>query len=163
MEASRRFFTQSLPLLLGKRLGARRGDEKGRDEGGRLGHGTTGNRGTGRRRPDVPQLGHGARAAARCWCGDGGGREQKRAGARGGREQKRVATAAHLIGCGSRRFDLELVVAESEARRAAAGGDARGSGAFPWRESNAQLSSRSIPCGYNGRRFPLPLSDLCSI
>jgi hypothetical protein len=111
----------------------------------------------------VPQLGHGARAAARCWCGDGGGREQKRAGARGGREQKRVATAAHLIGCGSRRFDLELVVAESEARRAAAGGDARGSGAFPWRESNAQLSSRSIPCGYNGRRFPLPLSDLCSI
>jgi hypothetical protein len=36
---------------------------------------------------------------------DGGGREQKRVSARGGREQKRVATAAHLIGHGSERFD----------------------------------------------------------
>jgi hypothetical protein len=137
-------------------------------EGGRLGHGTRGegtmgNRGTGRCRPVVLQLGHGARAAARCWCGDGGVREQKRAGARGSREQKRATTVAHLTRCGSRRFDLKLVAAKSEAGQAVTGGDACGDGAFPWCESTVQLSSRSIPRGYSGRRFPLPLSDPCSI
>jgi hypothetical protein len=150
----------------------RRGNDQGRREGkgrGRQsrpwdkGEGTTGNIGTGHRRPVVPQLGHGAHAAARCWCGDGGGREQKRVGARGGMEHKRVATAAHLTGRGSRRFDLELVAVESEAEWAATGGDACGGGAFPWRESTAQLSSRSILCGYSRRRFLLPLLAPCSI
>jgi hypothetical protein len=68
---------------------------------------------------------------------------------------------AHLTGRGSGRYDLELVATESEAGRATVGGEARGSRDFPWHESTAQLFSRDIPCGYSGRRFPLP--DPCSI